>query len=395
MTNRTPYIEKPRGIKANSAGLFARRNMTDKEYMRRAIRLARKGLGRTNPNPMVGAVIVKDGRIIGEGFHHRYGGLHAERDALRNCTENPAGAVMYVTLEPCGHSGRQPPCAEAVAEAKIAEVVSGSADPNPLVSGRGLAFLRERGVKVTEGFLKNECDALNPVFFHYITTRTPYVALKYAATADGKICSRTGKSKWITGSRSRARVHRLRSQYAAVLVGINTVTADDPMLNCRIRGGRNPVRVICDSALRIPEESRILRTASEIRTIVATAELSAAAEAKRRRIEALGAEVVAAPSDSGNVSLRLLMKILGEKEIDSVLIEGGSEINAAALESGVVNHVYAFIAPEIFGGVAAKTPVGGLGADDPADCVRLRLTKSRRFDQDMLLEYDVLPARDA
>ena len=195
---------------------------------------------------------MKKGRVIGEGYHARCGGMHAERAALETCTEDPAGATVYVTLEPCCHQGRQPPCTQALIESGVARVVVGSRDPNPKVAGRGIAQLRAAGVAVEKDFLRRECDALNPVFFHYITARTPYVALKYAMTADGKLAARTGRSQWITGETARAHVHSLRSRYRAILVGVGTVLADDPLLNCRMEGGRDPLRVVLDSRLRTP-----------------------------------------------------------------------------------------------------------------------------------------------
>ncbi|MBR1722506.1 MAG: bifunctional diaminohydroxyphosphoribosylaminopyrimidine deaminase/5-amino-6-(5-phosphoribosylamino)uracil reductase RibD, partial [Treponema sp.] len=250
-------------------------------FMRRAIELAKRGEGRTNPNPLVGAVIVKEGRIIGEGYHHSYGNLHAEREALKDCMErgeNPENAVIYVTLEPCCHVGKQPPCTHAIRDAKISCVVVGSRDPNPLVHGKGNAFLREQGVKVIEDFLKSECDSLNPIFFYYITHSLPYVAVKFAMTLDGKIATKTGLSKWITNEESRKYVHVLRNKYYGIMAGIGTVLKDNPMLTCRLENdsgelvGRNPVRVICDSNLRIPVESNIVKSAGEVRTIVAFAD---------------------------------------------------------------------------------------------------------------------------
>ena len=237
--------------------------------MRLALELAKRGCGWTNPNPMVGAVLVKHGRIIGQGYHTRYGELHAEREALKACTESPEGATMYVTLEPCCHHGKQPPCTDAILEAGIARVVVGSEDPNPLVAGKGLERLRVQGVEVATGVLRDACDALNQVFFHFIQTRRPYVVMKYAMTMDGKIATRTGASQWITGEAARRRVHQDRHRYAAVLAGIGTVLADDPLLTCRLEGGKNPIRVLCDTHLRIPLHSQIVRTAREVPTILA------------------------------------------------------------------------------------------------------------------------------
>ena len=245
--------------------------MPEEQYMRRAIQLAAEGEGKTRPNPLVGAVIVKDGRIIGEGYHTKYGSLHAEREALADCAHrgmDPEGADMYVTLEPCCHTGKQPPCTEALAEAGIGGVIIGSSDPNPLVSGKGTEFLRQHGIRVETGFLKEECDSLNPIFFHYITTGRPYVALKYAMTADGRIATVTGQSEWITGDVARNHVHKLRNRYASILVGINTVLADNPMLNCRLPGGVNPLRIVLDSSLRIPMECQLVQSAREIPLMV-------------------------------------------------------------------------------------------------------------------------------
>ena len=215
--------------------------MNDQQYMRMALQLAEKGCGFVAPNPMVGAVIVKDGRIIGQGWHERYRGSHAERNALASCTESPRGADMYVTLEPCCHHGKQPPCVDAILEAGIRRVVIGSTDPNPLVSGKGIQILRENGVEVTENILQKECSALNEVFFHYIRTGRPFVVMKYAMTLDGKIAAYTGVSKWITGEAARNHVHQQRHRFTAIMTGVGTVLADDPLLTCRMEGGRNPL----------------------------------------------------------------------------------------------------------------------------------------------------------
>ncbi len=374
---------------------------TEKDYMLRAIELARKGEGWTNPNPMVGAVIVKDGRIIGEGYHQKCGELHAERNALAALTENAEGATMYVTLEPCCHYGRTPPCTEAILEHKIACVVIGSRDPNPLVAGKGAAFLKEHGVVVKQDFMRQECDDINPVFFHYITTGKPYVVMKYAMTADGKIASYTGASKWITGETARKHVHGLRGKYSAIMVGIGTVLADDPMLNCRVEGGHQPTRIIVDSHLRIPLESQICRTAKEYPTVVACSDFI---EEKARELEKLGVRVICMPYDNprndaqigdtvmcsaGHVNIQALMEWIGKEKLDSVLIEGGGKLNESALRAGVVNHVCAYIAPKLMGGADAKTPVEGLGADMPDKAAQLKNLQITRLGQDLLIEYDV------
>ena len=246
--------------------------LTDKEYMLRAISLAKKGEGWTNPNPMVGAVIVKDGRIIGEGYHKKYGELHAERNAFASLKESAKGATMYVTMEPCCHYGKTPPCTQAIIEHKIGKVVIGSKDPNPKVSGKGVQILKEAGISVVEDFLREECDKLNPIFFHYIKTKTPYVVMKYAMTLDGKIATKTGESKWVTGKEAREEVQHMRHRYMGIMVGIGTVLADDPMLNVRAKDKKSPVRIICDSKLKIKEDSQIVKTAFNQRTIVVYAE---------------------------------------------------------------------------------------------------------------------------
>ena len=385
---RNDRILLPMQCAPNSSGVFFMPETVSKEseYMRRAIALAKNGEGRTNPNPLVGAVLVKNNEIIGEGFHQKYGGLHAEREALKNCEENgnsAEGATLYVTLEPCCHFGKQPPCTQAIVEAGIRRVVVGSRDPNPLVHGKGNSFLREHGIEVTEDFLKDECDALNPIFFHYISTRTPYVALKYAMTADGKTASKTGKSKWITGEKSRLFVHQLRNRYSCILAGIGTVLSDNPLLTSRIPGGRNPVRIICDSKLRIPLDCNIVKTAKEIPTIIACCQENE----KKSALEKSGCEVLCLPGKTG-VDLKKLTKTLGERSLDSVLIEGGSEIHYSALEAGIVQHIYAFTAPKIFGG-KAKTPVEGEGIDFPENCFQLELERIEKIGDDILAEYNV------
>lgn len=360
--------------------------MNDREAMLRAIALARRGVPWASPNPLVGAVIVKEGRVIGEGWHERCGQWHAERNALKHCAEDPAGATIYVTLEPCCHQGRTPPCTQALIENRIARVVIGSRDPNPKVSGKGAAQLRAAGITVEEDFMRAECDALNPIFFHYITTRRPYAALKYAMTADGKLATATGASQWITNEEARAHVHTLRSRYRAILVGIGTVLADDPRLNCRAEGGRDPVRVICDSHLRIPLDSRICRTAAQQETIVACA---CEDSEKRAALEQLGITVLCLPGGDGRVDLNALMDALGAREIDSVLIEGGSEIHAAALEANIVQRLYAYIGAQLFGGRTAPSPIGGAGAAAVADSRKLTRTAIETFGSDVLLTYDV------
>lgn len=359
--------------------------MKDTEYMRLALDLAGRGLGWTSPNPMVGAVIVKDGRVIGQGWHARYGDLHAERSALKNCTESPAGATLYVTLEPCCHHGRQPPCTEAILEAGIRRVVVGSEDPNPLVAGKGIDILRQAGVIVETGVLREECDVLNRVFFHYIQTGRPYVVLKYAMTLDGKIATRTGASRWITGEAARRRVHEDRHRYSAILAGAGTVLADDPLLTCRMEGGKNPLRIICDTHLRTPLTSQIVCTAREVPTILAAG--TAAAE-RAAAYEAAGCRVWLLPERNAHVDLDALMERLGSEKIDSVLLEGGGTLNWSALEQGLVQRVQAYIAPKLFGGTA-KSPVEGLGVEQPDQAIRLNHMTLTPLGEDFLLEGEV------
>ncbi|MCI8796265.1 MAG: bifunctional diaminohydroxyphosphoribosylaminopyrimidine deaminase/5-amino-6-(5-phosphoribosylamino)uracil reductase RibD [Dorea sp.] len=364
--------------------------MTDRDYMYRAIELAKQGVGWTNPNPMVGAVIVKDGRIIGEGYHRRCGELHAERNAIASLKESAVGASIYVTLEPCCHYGRTPPCTEAILEQGITRVVIGSRDPNPEVAGKGVQILQKAGVRVEEDFMREECDRLNSIFFHYIINKTPYVVMKYAMTADGKIATRTGASKWITGEAARAEVQKLRRRCMGIMAGIGTVLADDPMLNVRIEGGRSPIRIICDSDLRIPPDSQICRTAKEFPTIVACA----AARLRNReekivRLERLGIQVIQTFGGKETVDLKELMRILGGQGIDSILLEGGGTLNDSALQAGIVKEIQAFVAPKIFGGNEAKTPVAGRGIDLPDEAVHLALEKISQIGEDLLLEYKV------
>lgn len=366
--------------------------MAEEQFMKRAIELAKQGVGWTAPNPLVGAVVVKNGRVIGEGYHRKYGELHAERNALAACTEDPAGATLYVTLEPCCHYGKTPPCTEIIIEKKIAKVVIGSRDPNPKVAGKGARILREHGIEVVEDYMREACDALNPVFFHYITTKTPYVVLKFAMTLDGKIATRTGASKWITGEAARNHVHQLRGRYAGILAGIGTVLEDDPMLNCRIDGAHQPLRIILDSHLRIPMGSRLVRSAKEYPLLIVCNESTRDREEGTNRIQKLeeaGAKVWTLPEKNGHPDLNVLMQRLGEEKIDSVLIEGGGTVNEAALKAHIVHHVYAYIAPKIFGGEDAKTPVEGSGIRLPQECANLRLAKITVLLNDMLLEYDV------
>lgn len=357
------------------------------EYMRRALELARKGEGHTSPNPMVGCVVVKDGRIISEGYHEKYGEFHAERNALTRCTEDTAGADLYVTLEPCCHQGKTPPCTDIIIQKKIARVFVGSMDSNPLVAGKGVQILRDHGIYVETGILDAECRKLNEVFYHYIATKTPFVVMKYAMTLDGKIACATGDSKWVTGEIARTQVHRMRGRYRGIMVGIGTVLADDPMLNCRVEGGVDPVRIICDSNLRIPTESQIVKTASDIETIVACSQEALESERKQekiRRLKEAGIQIIGTEGAHG-VNLVELMKKLGGQNIDSILLEGGGTLNASALEDGIVNKVYAYIAGKLIGGMDARSPVEGMGIDRMADAITLQNVEIEKLGDDFCI----------
>ena len=362
--------------------------MTDQNYMLQAIQLAKQGEGWTNPNPMVGAVIVKNGRIIGKGYHKKCGELHAERNAIASLTESAEGATIYVTLEPCCHYGKTPPCTEAIIEQKIKRVVIGSRDPNPKVSGKGIKMLQEAGIEVIEDFMREECDRLNPVFFHYITTKTPYVVMKYAMTLDGKIATKTGASKWITGEAARAEVQHMRHRYMGIMAGIGTVLADDPMLNVRVEGWKSPIRILCDSGLRIPLDGQIVKSAGKYRTIVAYAD-SENTEAKRKRLHEMGVETICCPDENNQVDLKKLMKYLGEEGIDSILLEGGGTLNDSALRAGIVQEVQAFIAPKLFGGMNSKTPVEGIGVRFPSEAVKLKCTDICQIGEDIRITCQV------
>ena len=375
--------------------------MTHEEYMRRALELSLRGTGRVSPNPLVGAVIVKDGRIIGEGWHAFFGGLHAERAALKDCRsrgEDPAGADIYVTLEPCCHHGKQPPCTDALIEAGIGRVFTGSGDPNPKVAGKGIRILRDHGIEVTEHLLEEECRKVNEVFFHYITTGLPMVVLKYAMTLDGKTACFTGASRWVTGEAARRHVHETRNRLSAIMAGVGTVLADDPLLTCRLgKTGRDPVRIICDSSLRTPLTAKVVTTARKTPTILATCCRDKEKQAPYiaagcRILECRDSREQDPPGTDAacpRVDLKDLTAQLGAAGIDSILLEGGSTLAWSALESGIVQKVQAYIAPKIFGGASSKTPVGGTGFPSPGEAILLKNMTMTRLGQDLLLEGDI------
>ena len=361
-------------------------NEQEAAWMRRALRLAARGEGRTSPNPMVGAVVVADGKPVGEGYHKEYGGPHAEVWALEAAGAKARGAKVYVTLEPCAHHGKTPPCASALIEAGVARVVAAVVDPNPKVSGSGVRMLREAGIEVEVGVLEQEAKRLNAAYFKYTTTGMPLVSLKAAMSLDGKIATATGESQWITGEKARAEGHRLRARHDAVLVGVGTVLADQPRLTVRKARGRNPLRVVVDTEARTPPEAALLG-ADERAPIIAVTE-----RAPKERVEALervGAQVWVGPAADGKVDLRALMRRLAEHQVQSVLVEGGGTVAAAALAAGLVDRVYFFIAPLIIGGEQALTPVEGNGVARLAEAWRLDRVKVRRVGEDLLITGEV------
>lgn len=351
--------------------------------MELAIELAKKGEGKVNPNPMVGAVIVKEGIVIGKGYHEKYGQEHAEVNAFKSLKEDPSGATMYVTLEPCSHYGKTPPCVDKIIQSKIKRVVIGMIDPNPLVAGNGVDKLKMAGIEVKVGVLEDRCKKLNEIFIKYILTKKPYVVLKVAMSLDGKIATKTGESKWISSEKSRLQVHNLRNKLSAIMVGVNTVIKDNPELTCRIENGNNPIRIIVDSTLRIPINSKVLQIRDN-KTIIATtkkANINSMQELLNRNIK-----VIIIEEKNGQVDLSELIKKLGELNIDSILLEGGSTLNYSALEEKIVDKAMIYISPKFIGGESSKTPVGGRGIDKLNDAFRLKDIDINIEDEDILVK---------
>lgn len=358
----------------------------DEQFMREALGLAAQARGRTSPNPMVGSVVVKEGRVIGRGYHVRAGASHGEVMALEDAGADAKGATLYVTLEPCCHYGRTPPCTKTIIAAGIRRVVAGMRDPNPLVSGRGLDELRQAGLEITLPVLEAEAAALNEVFVKYITTKRPFVLLKVASSLDGKIATVTGESRWITNERSRLLVHQLRDQVDAIMVGINTVLRDDPLLTTRLPGGggHDPLRIIVDSRLRLPHEARVLTASMSASTFIATTP-EAPAE-KRRQLEASGAKILVVEGSGPGVPLGPLMDQLGALQVTSILLEGGGELHSSALRAGIVDKVLFFIAPKILGGRTAPPAIGGEGFARLEEAVTLERMQIKPLDSDLLIE---------
>ncbi|MEA1870759.1 MAG: bifunctional diaminohydroxyphosphoribosylaminopyrimidine deaminase/5-amino-6-(5-phosphoribosylamino)uracil reductase RibD [Candidatus Bipolaricaulota bacterium] len=355
-------------------------NPIDERFMRIALDLARKGEGYTNPNPIVGAVVVKDGRVIGQGYHRMFGGPHAEVFALDEAGDEAHGATLYVTLEPCSHHGKTPPCADRIIQAGISRAVIACRDPNPLVDGQGIGKMLNVGIEVTEGVLEEEARRANEIFFKFIETGLPFVQLKLAESLDGKIATRTGDAKWISGADSRTEVHRLRRRFAAILAGVNTVIHDDPLLTVRHVDGPNPVRIVIDGRGRIPLDARML--SAEGRTIVVTVRM---AEEKEGNLRDRGIEVWRLPSDNSKVDLQALLSQLGEANIDSLLVEGGGETAATFLKADLIDKVAFFIAPILIGGRDAIPAIGGAGAEQVSEALHLKRIKIERIDEDLLV----------
>lgn len=355
----------------------------DEEMMGRAIELAKNAAGRTSPNPLVGAVVVKDGRIVAEGWHRRAGTPHAEVHALNMAGELARGATVYVSLEPCAHYGRTGPCAEALVQAGVSRVVVAMTDPNPKVAGKGLAILREAGISVTVGVLEKEARELNEGFLKWITTGLPFVALKTAMSLDGKIATAGGESQWITNEASRLETHRLRDVYDGILIGINTALQDNPSLTTRLGDapGKNPVRIVADSRARLPLDAKLLTDGAAPTVVAVTAQ---APEERVAKLRQAGAEVIVAGSGD-RVDMVSLMEQLGGMKITSLLAEGGGSVNFALLQAGLVDRVYAFVAPKLLGGRSALTPVEGEGFEHLKDAVELENIHVRQLGEDVLV----------
>jgi len=357
--------------------------MNDEKWMKRVLRLAEAGRGRTSPNPMVGAVLVKRGQVVGEGYHAKIGEAHAEIIALHEAGERAREAILYVNLEPCTHFGRTPPCVSKVIKAGLKRVVIGMEDPNPLVNGKGIEALRKSGVDVKVGVLGGECRKLNEAFCKYILKKQPFVVLKIAATLDGKIATRNGESKWISGEASRRYVHRLRDQVDGVLVGIGTVLRDDPLLTARMKEGKEPYRIVLDSQLRIPEGAKVFEhSPSEV--ILATTGL--APYERIERLERKGVRVLIIDSKEGRVDLKICLNKLGEMGLMSILVEGGSQINGSFLDEGLIDKFLLFLSPKWLGDPQAPGIFGGKGVSNLKDAVGLKEVKAKRIGEDIFLE---------
>lgn len=355
----------------------------DEKYMRLAMQLAGNAIGRTSPNPLVGAVIVKDNRVVGCGWHRKAGTPHAEVHALNQAGELAQGADVYVTLEPCAHYGKTPPCAKALVEAKVKNVYGGLLDVNPKVAGKGFKILEDAGIHVEYGFLQDELRKQNEVFFKWIEHKKPFIVLKAAMTLDGKIATATGQSKWITNETSRAYGYKLRDIYDGIMVGINTVIEDNPMLTARVDGGKNPIRIVVDSSLKIDINANVVQDKST-KTIIATTDK--ANKDKILKLQAQDVDVIVVDKDENDkVDIEKLLDILGQQNICSILVEGGATLSGSFVAKKLVDKVYFFIAPKIIGGKEAKTPVAGTGILNLQEALALKDIQIEKLEEDVLI----------
>lgn len=355
--------------------------------MKKCLRLAVKGKGKTAPNPMVGALLVHENKIIGKGYHKKAGLPHAEIEAILSTGTKAGGSRLYVNLEPCSHFGRTPPCSEAIIKGGIKEVVIGMIDPNPLVAGRGIKKLKMAGIKVTHGIMEKDCRKINEPFIKYITMKLPYVTMKVASSLDGKISTITGESRWITGDQARRHVHTIRNEVDAVMVGINTVLRDDPLLTTRLNGEKDlkhPARVILDSRLKIPLKAKLIQQRNGQKTIIATT--SMAQKKKITTLKNMGIVVLKIKEKNARVDMNDLIAKLGKMEISNIMIEGGAEVNASALQSGIVDKVIFFIAPIIIGGAKAASSIMGNGIRFLKDAIPIKETVVKKVGNDFMLE---------
>ncbi|HDZ86081.1 MAG TPA: bifunctional diaminohydroxyphosphoribosylaminopyrimidine deaminase/5-amino-6-(5-phosphoribosylamino)uracil reductase RibD [Actinobacteria bacterium] len=358
-------------------------------FMKKAIALAEKGRGKVSPNPLVGALVVKNSKVISKGYHKAYGDMHAEVQALKGINKNIRGADLYITLEPCMHQGKTPPCLDLIKQYKFKNIIIGSIDPNPLMSGKSVRRLRRSGYKVLTGVLKKDIDKQNEAYFYYMKNKMPFVTMKAALTLDGKIATRDGDSKWITSVASRKIAHKLRAEHDAVMVGIGTVRSDDPMLTVRGMGNstqRQPVRVILDSNLKIPLNSQIVKSSNKYSTVVACKR--SASKSKAQKLKDKGIEVLYLPVKKEKVSLTSLMKALGKRNISSVLIEGGSGINSSALDEGIANKAVFIYAPKLVGGDKISV-IGGNGAKLLKQAKNLKIRSVEFLDPDVVIKADI------
>jgi diaminohydroxyphosphoribosylaminopyrimidine deaminase/5-amino-6-(5-phosphoribosylamino)uracil reductase len=364
---------------------------THEDWMRLAVELARATEGQTAPNPMVGAVVVKDGRLLGTGVHLQAGTPHAEVHALRMAGETARGSTLYVTLEPCNHYGRTPPCTEAILNAGVARVVVGSVDPDSRVAGQGIARLRSAGIEVVECVLEEECLRLNEAYFHHRRTGRPFVTLKMAMTLDGKIAAASGDSRWVTGESAREYVHELRNRYQAILVGVGTVLADRPQLTTRLEhGGKQPIRIIVDSQLRTPLDAPVTDTSLAPTWIFTTERKNLE---KEQALRAKGVRIIST-GEGPLVDWDVLFDLLGKEGVLSVLVEGGSEVNASLLKGNHVQKVIAFLAPKILGGQDSKSAVGGASPRTMSEAIPLKDITIQTFGQDLCITGYVARAGD-